>query len=678
MRQLLVALVVALFLSVPSEVLHAQYSPQPDGTLELGIDVTAIDPDVRPQDDFYRWVNGRWLERTEIPADRASFGAFTELRDEAQHHVLAIIDEVAAGGFAGDRDAARIRAAYLAYMDSTRADELGVEPLRDDLARINAVASTADLIAYFSGSQGNFGSAPFGMGVGQDQRAADQYAVSLSQGGLGLPDRSYYLEDGFAEIRDAYVAYLTTMFELADVADPAGTARSVLELETRLAEPQWTRVENRDREATYNKMALQDLAAAHPNLDWTRFFADAGVNTDSVIVRQPSYFDALNDLVVELEPQAWRGWATARLLDGTASLLSEPFRTAQFDFRGRTLAGQQEPEARWRQAVSFTERTLGESIGRLYVSRHFSPEAGIRLAAMIENLRDAFRESIEELDWMSDETKAEALDKLASFNVKIGHPTEWRDYSALELADDDIVGNTRRSMAFGYDEMVSRLGQPVDRERWFMTPQTVNAYYSSTMNEIVFPAAILQPPFFNVEADDAVNYGGIGAVIGHEFSHGFDDQGRRSDGIGNLRDWWTEGDAAEYTRRAQLLIEQYDGYEPLPGHNIIGAQTIGENIADLAGLTMAYRAYQRSLGGQEAPVIEGFTGDQRFFMGWAQVWRINWREPMLQQQLRTGAHSPGEFRTNGIVQHLDAFHQAFETQPGDPMYRSPEERLRIW
>jgi putative endopeptidase len=668
-------LVLAMLLVLPA---YSQYSPQEDPSLEPGVDLTAIDPSVRPQDDFYRFVNGRWLERTEIPPDRASFGAFTELRDEAQLHVRSIIEEVADGGFSDDRDAERIRAAYLSYMDTLRVENLGIEPLRDDLARIDEVRTADDLVAYFGGSQGGFGSAPFGMGVGQDQRAADQYAVSISQGGLGLPDRSYYFEDAFAEIREAYVDYLARLFELSGADDPAGDAASVLEFETRLAEPQWTRVQNRDREATYNKMALASLTESHPNLGWHSFLDMAGVETDSVIVRQPSYFDALNDLIVDVEPEVWRRWMRARLLDGSARLLSSDFRDAQFEFRGRTLAGQEEPEARWRQAVSYTEGTLGEAVGRLYVSRHFPAEASARMSDMIENLRAAFRESIEELDWMSDATKAEALDKLARFNVKIGHPTEWRDYSALELVDNDLVGNTRQAMRFGYQEMIDRLGQPVDRDRWFMTPQTVNAYYSATMNEIVFPAAILQPPFFNVEADDAVNYGGIGAVIGHEFSHGFDDQGRRSDGYGNLRDWWTEDDAAEYTARAQQLIDQYSAYEPLPGHTIIGAQTIGENIADLAGLTMAYRAYQRSLEGKEAPVIAGFTGAQRFFMGWAQVWRINWRDAMLRQQLQTGAHSPGEFRTNGIVPHLDAFHEAFETQPGDPMYRAPEDRLRIW
>ncbi|MFN3595858.1 MAG: M13 family metallopeptidase [Rubricoccaceae bacterium] len=665
------ALAAVLALAAPlAPAAHAQHS--------LGIDTEAIDPTVRPQDDFFRYVNGRWLERTEIPPDRSRFGSFDALSIEARGHVRALIEEVAAGGFADDPDAPRIAAAYRAYMDSTRAEALRVAPLAEDFARIEAVSSAAGLPAYFARSAQTFGPAPFGIGVGQDQRAADRYAVTAGQGGLGLPDRAYYLEDRFADIRQAYEAYLARLLALAEQPDPAGQAARAVALETRLAEAQWDRIRNRDREATYNKMALADLAARQPRLAWPSMLAEQGIATDSVIVRQPSYFDALDRLVAEIPVADWQAWMRARLLDGTAPLLSQDFRDAHFAFRGQTLQGQLQPEPRWRQAVAFTEGVVGEAVGRLYVGRHYPPEAEARMAEMIENLRDAFRESIEELDWMTPATKREALAKLDAFGVKIGYPSEWQDYSALELREDDLVGNARRAQAWRHREMVARLGQPVDRARWGMTPQTVNAYYSATMNEIVFPAAILQPPFFNPDADDAVNYGAIGAVIGHEFSHGFDDQGRRSDGAGNLRDWWTEEDAAEYTRRAQMLIERYDQFEPLPGVRIIGAQTIGENIADLAGLTMAYRAYQRSLGGQPAPVIDGFTGDQRFFMGWAQVWRTAWREQALRQAIQTGAHSPGEFRTNGIVPHLDAFHAAFGTQPGDGMYLPEEERIRIW
>jgi putative endopeptidase len=662
----LLFLLLALALVAPAEAQHA-----------LGIDTTAIDPDVRPQDDFYRWVNGRWLERTEIPSDRSRYGSFDVLALEAREHVRQIIEDAVAGRL-DDPDAQRIAAAYTSAFDSARVETLGIAPLAEDLARIDAVRSAGDLPAYFAASHRNLGATPFGVGVGQDQRAADRYAVSASQGGLGLPDRSYYLEERFAPILEAYEGYLTELFTLADVADPAGSARRAIAVETRLAEAQWTRVQSRDREATYNKMAVADLDAAHANLRWRSVIGELGLATDSVIVRQPSYFDALDGLLGEIPASDWQAWLRARLLDGAAPMLPQAFQDAHFAFRSRTLAGQPEPELRWRQAVAFTEGVLGEAVGRAYVARYYPEEAASRMANLIENLRIAFRESIEELDWMAPETRAEALEKLARFNVKIGHPEVWRDYSTLELRGDDLIGNARRASAFSYDWMAGRLGGPVDRTLWGMTPQTVNAYYSPTMNEIVFPAAILQPPFFDVTADDAVNYGGIGAVIGHEFSHGFDDQGRRSDGYGNLRDWWTEADAAEYTRRAQAIVDQYSAYEPLPGSFIDGALGLGENIADLAGLTMAYRAYRNSLGGEEAPVIDGFTGDQRFFMGWAQVWRILFRDEELRQRLVTGPHAPGEYRTNGIVPHLDAFHEAFEVEPGDGMWRAPEVRIRIW
>ncbi|CAN5548021.1 M13 family peptidase [soil metagenome] len=665
------ALLVAAFFVVV-------FPAQVQGQHSLGVDLDNIDPETRPQDDFYRFVNGRWLETTEIPADRPRFGSFDMLAIEAREQVRDLIEEAAAGGFADDLDAQRIAAAYTAYLDEQRVEELGAAPLQPHHARIDRIRSSADLPVYFAESQRTFGSSPMSVFVGQDQRNAEQYAVSVNQAGLGLADRSFYLEERFQEIRDAYVAYLTRLYDLAGVMDSAQHAQAVMDLETRIAEAHWTRVENRDREATYNKMAVSDFHASYPNLNFPTMLSTGGISVDSVIVRQPSFFTALNDIVADVPLATWQSWMRARLLDGSATMLSSDFREAHFDFRGRTLSGQLEPEPRWRQAVGFTEGVVGEGVGRLYVDRHYPPEAEARMSEMIENLRDAFRESILELDWMTEATKAEAIDKLESFNVKIGYPSRWEDYSALEMRTDDLFGNAERAAAWRYQQMIDRLGQPVDRERWGMTPQTVNAYYSPSLNEIVFPAAILQPPFFNVDADDAVNYGGIGAVIGHEFSHGFDDQGRRSDGLGNLRDWWTEEDADEYTRRAQILIDQYTEYEPLPGAAIIGAQTIGENIADLAGTTMAYRAYRRSLNGQEAPVINGFTGDQRFFMGWAQVWRILHRKAFLRQTLQTGAHSPGEFRTNGIVIHHDAFHDAFNTAPGDPMYLAPELRLRIW
>ncbi|HYE95083.1 MAG TPA: M13 family metallopeptidase [Rubricoccaceae bacterium] len=668
MRTLTPLALLAVLVAVP--VVTAQ-------PLGLGIDTTAFDRSVRPQDDFFRFVNGGWLARTEIPADRSRYGAFDMLAEQSQMNVRAILEEAARGGFADDPDGARIGAYFTAYIDSARADALGARPIAEDLARVEQIRSHDDLPAYFAHVHRAFGTSPFNASVGQDARNATQYALYASQGGLGLPDRSYYLEEGFATQRAAYQAYITQLHDLAGLPS-AGVADAVLAFETALAQVQWTRVQNRDREATYNKVAVADFAAQHPHLGFGPFLAALGADVDSVIVRQPSYFRALDSLVAATPIDTWKQYFRTRVLDSAATFLSNDFVQAHFQFRGRTLSGQQALSPRWKRAVNSTNGALGEAVGRLYVGRHFRPEAKARMDELIANLREAFRRSIEELDWMSEETKAQALLKLEKFTPKVGYPERWRDYSALAARPDDLVGNVRRAMAFGFNYNLNKLGRPVDRLEWGMTPQTVNAYYSSTMNEIVFPAAILQPPFFNVAADDATNYGAIGAVIGHEFSHGFDDQGRKSDGDGNMRDWWTEADAAEYTRRASAIVEQYGGYQPLPDTPINGELTLGENIGDLAGLAMAYRAYRLSLNGQEPPVINGFTGDQRFFMGWAQVWRTKHREEFLRQLLRTDTHSPGEYRTNGIVQHLDAFHAAFGTQEGDGMWRAPEERIRIW
>ena len=644
----------------------------------LGIDTSAFDRTVRPQDDLFRHVNGRWLDTFEIPADRSRFGTFDALRQRSDGETRALIEEAAAGAFPDDPDASRIGAYYTAFMDSARAEALGVSPVRPDLDRIDAVDGPADLPEHFASSLREFGSAPFSIFVGQDQRNATRYVLSTSQSGLGLPDRSYYLEESFAEQRAAYVAYLTRLFELAGREDPAGEAQMSLDLETALAQAQWTRVQNRDREATYNKRSVADMDAAHSNLALRRYLADADIAVDSVVVRQPSYFRALDSLLVARPIEEWRAYLRGRLLNGTAPLLSSDFVNAHFEFNGRTLAGQQALAPRWRRGVAAVNSALGEAVGRLYVARHFRPEARERMNALVSNLRTAFQQSIESLDWMSAATRAQAMDKLSMFATKVGYPDRWRDYSTLEARADDLVGNARRAGAFRFDYNAAKLGQPIDRLEWGMTPQTVNAYYSSTMNEIVFPAAILQPPFFDLEADDAVNYGAIGAIIGHEFSHGFDDQGRRSDGSGNLRDWWTPADAAEYTLRARSIVNQYNAFAPVEGATINGELTLGENIADLAGITMAYRAYRMSLGGREAPVIAGLTGDQRFFLGFAQAWRTKHREEFLRQLLRTDSHSPGEYRTNGIVQHLDAFHEAFETAPGDGLWRAPEDRIRIW
>ncbi len=656
----------------------------------LGIDLSAMDRSVRPQDDLFRYTNGRWVETTPIPADRGRYGAFDALGERARDDVRAIIDDAVAGRI-DDPDARRIGALYQAVMDSARVERLGVTPLAPDLARIEALDSPRALVRYFGENARTFGPSPVGGYVGIDDRRSTQYTFALSQGGTGLPDRSYYLEERFAPVREAYVGYLARLHELAGLGDGEAAARTALALETRLAEAQWTRVQMRDPEATYNKVAVSDLVAAYPNLHLDVFLRERGVagRLDSVVVRQPSYLAALDELLPEIPLADWKAYARVRTLSEASGVLPQAFGDASFDFYGRTLSGQPSDSPRWKKAVAATSGTLGEAIGRIYVSRHYPPEARARMEAMIGHLQEAFRQSIHANPWMSAATRAEALRKLDAYTIKIGHPDEWQDYSALEIRPDDLAGNVRRTAAWAYDEALAKLDGPVDRSEWGMTPQTVNAYYNPVFNEIVFPAAILQPPFFNVEADDAVNYGAIGAVIGHEFSHGFDDQGSQYDAAGNLRNWWSEADRAEFERRTDRLVAQYDAYRPFAGDSahVDGRLTLGENIGDLSGLTMAHRAYRLSLdrdgdgavsADEEAPVIGGLTGDQRFFMGWAQVWRTAYRDAMLQQLLRTDVHSPGMYRANGPLPHIPAFYAAFDVQPGDALYLPPSERIVLW
>ena len=679
-------ILASLHLTRPATAQDAAQNAAPGGgapsdtagnALALGIDTTHFDRSVRPQHDLYRYVNGDWLKEAEIPADKPAYGTFLALREQAQRDVRAII-EAAADSSNASPATRKISAYYAAYMDSAQVEQQGLQPLQSDFDRIEALSSKEDLAPYFAHVQRAFGAAPFSVYVTQDERQADRYALYLGQSGLGLPDRNYYLEDQFSEERQAYRNYVSRLYALAGRADSAEAAQTVLDLETKLARAQWSRVRSRNREATYNKRAVAQLADQQPHLGWPAFFEAAEVDVDSVIVSQPSYFSALDSLVAEVPLEDWKTYFRARVLSSAAPLLPQAFVEARFDLYGKTLSGQEALEPRWKRAVSATNGALGQAVGKLYVEEHFPPAAKARMDSLIANLRAAFRQSIQESDWMTDATREEALTKLSKFTPKVGYPDEWRSYAALEVEPDDLIGNARREAAFDYDYNTDKLGQPVDRTEWFMTPQTVNAYYNPSMNEIVFPAAILQPPFFDPEADMAANYGGIGAVIGHELSHGFDDQGRKSDGEGNLRDWWTKEDAQEYERRAQDLVAQYNQFEPLPGDSINGELTLGENLADLAGLTLAHRAYRLSLGSKEAPVINGYTGNQRFFMGWAQVWRIKHREAYLRQLLQTDSHAPGEYRTNGIVMNLPAFYEAFDVEPGDNMYLAPEDRVMLW
>jgi predicted metalloendopeptidase len=646
-----------------------------------GIDAAGIDRNVRPQDDLYEHVNGRWLAETSIPEDKSNYGAFAQLADRAEEQIRAIIEEAAASDAPPGSERRKIGDFYASFMNTERVEALGLAPLEAQLARIDALAAVADLVRYLGFAQRTGVSVPLGFYVNQDERDTTTYIVYFGQAGLGLPDRDYYFkeEERFAQVRAAYVKHVARTLGLAGLADPAGAADRVVALETRLAEQQWTQVRNRDREATYNRYDAAGAGELMPGFPWPMFLEACELDVAApFVVSQPSYFEALAALLRETPLAHWRDYLRWQLLRAWSPYLSQAFVDADFDFYGRTLRGIAENRPRWKRGVEVADAALGEAIGQEYVARHFRPEAKARMDALVANLREAFRRSLDELDWMSPETKQEAHAKLAKFNTKIGYPEQWKDYSALTVTADALVGNLVRSQEVEYRRQTAKLGRPIDRGEWFMTPQTVNAYYNPSMNEIVFPAAILQPPFFDVEADDAVNYGAIGAVIGHELSHGFDDQGRKSDGDGNLRDWWTQRDAEEFTRRTQGLVEQYARYNPVDDLHVNGELTLGENIADLAGLTLAHRAYRLSLGGRPAPAIEGYTGDQRFFMGWSQVWRRKYRDDELRRRLLTDPHSPSRYRVIGVVAHMPAFYDAFQVVASDRMYLAPEARISLW
>jgi predicted metalloendopeptidase len=666
-------------------------------TLTSGIDTTNFDRSIRPQDDFYRFVNGGWLKKTNIPGDATGVSSFQQLAERSRDGLHGLFEEAAHPPKAqpdsrasktlhsanGPTDAERkkIGDLYASYMDSARVERLGIKPLAGEMKAIAALKSQSQLPATFAHFAQLGIQNPIGVGVGQDPKASSVNIVSVNQSGLGLPDRDYYLKDDGKNVatRAAYVDYLTKMFTLAGQADAAGAAQRVLALETAIAAKQWDRVRSRDRNATYNKMSVQQLAALMPSYDWKTYLAAAKLGkAKDVIVRQPDYLAAMDTIIKSTPASTWREYLTSKVLDGAADELPAAFVNTRFAFRGRTLSGQQELAPRWKRAVNGTQGLLADATGTLYVERYFKPEAKARMDALVKNLRNAYAVGIDSLEWMSPATKAAAKEKLAHFTVKIGYPDQPRDYSKIEIRGNDLVGNVLRSRRFQYDDMVSRLGQPVDRTRWGMTAQTVNAYYNASNNEIVFPAAILQPPFFDVYADDAANYGGIGAVIGHEIGHGFDDQGRKSDGEGNLRDWWTSDDAKAFESRTTNLGAQFDAINPIDDLHINGKLTMGENIGDLSGLAQAYRAWRISLNGREPAVIDGLTGDQRFFMGFAQIWRSKSRDEALRNQLMTDPHSPGPYRAFVPLVNNDAFLRTFDVKAGDKMYRAPGERVKIW
>ena len=650
-----------------------------------GLDLRWIDRTVRPQDDLFSFVNGTWLRGHEIPADRAQDGAFRDLRDRAEADVRAIVEEARA---LPGPDARKIADLYASFADVERVEALGTAPLRPLLDEVAAAGDRAALAAVLGRRQRQGRAALFGTYVGTDAKDSTRYLVHLSQAGLGLPDESYYRDEAYAPIRAAYVAHLARLADLVGLpqvlgAEPQALAEQVMELETALAAASWDRVTNRDAEKTYTLMTLPALRANAPGFDWASWLGAVAAPDgafDEVVVRQPTFVVAAAALWAERPLDQWKAWLAIRTASACADYLHEAVVEEDFAFYGRTLSGTPELRERWKRGVALVEGALGEAVGQLYVERHFPPAAKERMVTLVANLVEAYRRSISTLDWMSPATRERALAKLARFTPKIGYPDRWKDYSALEVRSDDLLGNVLRAGEWATDFELAKVGRPVDRDEWLMTPQTVNAYYHPRMNEIVFPAAILQPPFFDAEADDAANYGGIGAVIGHEIGHGFDDQGSKYDGAGNLTDWWEAGDRAEFERRAEALIGQYDALSPagLPEHHVNGALTVGENIGDLGGLTIALQAYRIATEGAEPPVLDGFTGVQRVLLSWAQVWRAATRAEEAVRRLAVDPHSPPDLRCNAVVTNLDAFHEAFDVRETDALFTPPGQRVRIW
>ena len=677
-------LALAAALAVPSA--HAADSAA-EGKPQLGsfgVDLSAQDKSVKPGDDFNRYVNGHWLDTYQLKDYETTYGSFNILRDQSEAQVHAIIESLRERkDLARGSDALKLRDYYASYMDRAARDAAGIAPLQPVLDRIGAISSKAALIEAFGNSDLDSSAAPLRFNVELDRKDPDQYLVGLRVGGLGLPDRDYYLNPDarFAGIRTAYLAHIERMLGFAGVKDAKARAQAVLALETELAKPQWERAQLRDRDKTYNVATLAELAKQYPGYDWAAQAKAQGLPAlDRVNVVTPSAVQPVIEVVARTPLPVWRDYLTFHAVRGNAPLLSREMDEAAFAFTGTVLGGQKAQRDDWKRAVAAVTGTdgLGDAMGKLYVEKNFSPQAKAAMQALVENLRTALRSNIEKIDWMGDATKAEAYRKLSTFRPKVGYPDKWRDYSSVTIVPGDLMANVMQMRRYGRNDQVRRIGTRPDRDEWFMTPHTVNAYYNSTFNEIVFPAAILQAPFFDLNADPAVNYGGIGAVIGHEMGHGFDDQGSKSDYAGVQRNWWTDADRAGFEQRTKALGAQYNAFCPLPGQCVNGALTMGENIGDLGGVSMAYTAYQLSLGGKPAPVIDGVSGDQRFFLSWAQVWKSKYRDEALLNLIKTNPHSPGQYRAYGPLRNFDPWYQAFDVKAGDKLYVAPDQRVRIW
>ena len=666
---------IALMIAGTASTAHV-YAAEPveaatPAVLLSGIDSQYEDKSVKAQDDFYRHVNGSWLKTTQIPSDRSSSGAFMDLREAVVPRLHAIIDGLSKANNANGTDAQKISDLYSSFMDIKHIESLGLKPIQADFAKIDAFNDKKQLPALMAWLNLNSITVPYDIQVHQDNKDSTKYVLDISQSGLGLPDRDYYLKDDDAKLKDTrekYQKHIEKMLSMAGDKDATKNAAAILSFETELAKAQWTKVE------------LRKLNEVTPGYDWNAYLTDLGVKgkIDYLILGQPSYLTEMNKVLATTPIDTLKAYFKWNLLSSAASQLPKQFSEESFAFFGKTLHGVPEQEIRWKRGVRLVDAGMGESLGKMYVEKYFPADSKAKMETLVNNLLLAYKKSVDTLDWMSPETKKEALAKLSTFMPKIGYPNKWKDYSALQITKGDAVGNLRAIRTFAAKTELEKLGKPVDRDEWGMTPQTVNAYYNPEMNEIVFPAAILQAPFFNPKVDDAVNYGGIGAVIGHEISHGFDDQGAQYDGLGNLRDWWTKEDHEKFAAKTAALVKQYSSFSPVPGYNVNGELTLGENIADNSGISIAYKAYQLSLAGKPAPVINGLTGDQRFFIGFAQVWRGKMREKESIVRIKTDPHSPGEFRANGSLQNMTPFYQAFDIKEGDKMYLPPAERVSIW
>ncbi|WP_423679520.1 MULTISPECIES: M13 family metallopeptidase [unclassified Undibacterium] len=676
-------IVSAIALLIAGAASASAAEPAKAAPLQSGIDVQYNDKSVKPQEDFYRHVNGTWLKNAQIPSDRSSAGAFMDLREAVVPRLHAIIDGLAKAKNASGSDAQKISDLYASFMDTKSIEAAGLKPLQADFAKIDALTDKKQIPVLMAWLNRISVTAPYDIQVHQDNKDSTKYVLDIAQSGLALPDRDYYLKDDDAKLKDTrskYLKHIETMLTMSGDKEAAKNAAAILAFETELAKVQWTKVDLRDPIKAYNKVEISKINELTAGYDWNAYLKELGVTgkIDYVIVSQPSYLVGMNKVLQETSLDTIKAYFKWHLLSSVASQLPKQYSDENFAFFSKTLRGVPEQEIRWKRGVRLVDSGMGESLGKLYVAKYFPAESKAKMEKLVANLLLAYKESIDTLDWMSPETKKEAQAKLATFMPKIGYPNKWKDYSALHITKGDAVGNLRAIRSFAAQTELNKLGKPIDRDEWGMTPQTVNAYYNPEMNEIVFPAAILQPPFFNPKADDAVNYGGIGTVIGHEISHGFDDQGAQYDGAGNLRDWWTKEDHVKFAAKTAALVKQYNAFSPVPGYNVNGELTLGENIADNSGLAIAYKAYQLSLGGKPAPVINGLTGNQRFFMGFGQVWRGKLREQEAIIRIKTDPHSPGEFRANGSLRNMTPFYQSFGVKEGDKMYLPPAERVSIW